>query len=103
MMKGEDMSKKSPKKNRGLVQQKSDVAAAAILAHPVFRDVAQRLETMHRMMKDLPAVIGEAVAEATRRPPAGASGPPVPVIEPKTIEIHGKTLIINGKTYVLKE
>jgi hypothetical protein len=101
-MKGEAMSKKSLK-NRSLVQKKSDVTTAAILAHPIFRDVVQRLETMHRMMKDLPAVIGEAVAEATRRPPAGASGPPVPVIEPKTVEIRGKTLIINGKTYALKE
>lgn len=96
------MAKKSTTKNRGLTQKKPEVAAAAILSHPIFRDVAQRLEMMHKLLRDLPVAVGEAVAEASRRPPAWASGPPVPLLEPKTIEIHGKKLIIDGKTINVK-
>jgi len=97
------MSKKNATKAKGLIQKKSEVAAAAILNHPIFRDVAQRLETMHKLLRDLPVAVGEAVAEASRRPPAGASGPPVPLINPESVAILGKSLVIDGKTYILKD
>jgi hypothetical protein len=97
------MAKKSAKNGKGLIQKKSEMTAAAVLEHPIFRDVAQRLETMHKLLQNLPVAVGEAVAEASRRPPAGASGPPVHLIEPKTVEILAKTLVIDGKTFVMRE
>lgn len=90
------------KKGRGLVKKEAmTVTAEAILSHPAFLGMKNRLDEVHAMLQNLPAAIGAAVAEATRQPPKGASGAPVPLVAPQEIEIGRGKLTLDGKTFEL--
>ena len=93
------MGKKKPTK---MVALENTISTEVILSHPVFRDMAARLQTIHGMLEGLPKAIGAAVAEANRKPPEGASGPPVPLINPGNVEIGPRRLKIDGKTFNVK-
>lgn len=92
------MAKKKASVKKSLVQAK-EAASSAILSHPVFRDMAGRLETMQKMLQSLPQAIGQAVAEATRQAPAGASGPAIPLVDAKEVEIGLRKLSVDGKLF----
>lgn len=94
-------SKKSQDLKSGLI--KKDVATTeAILSHPVVRDMSARLETMQKILQALPQVIGQAVAEAMQRPPEGASGPAIPVVDVKEVEILPRKLTVDGRQFDVK-
>lgn len=95
------MAKKKASVKKSLVQAK-EAASSAILSHPVFRDMAGRLETMQKMLQSLPQAIGQAVAEATRQAPAGASGPAIPVVDIKEVEILPRKLTVDGRQFDVK-
>jgi hypothetical protein len=89
----------SKKKSQRDLIRKDQELTQQILAHPVVREMATQLSTVKRMLEELPKLIGEAVAEATRRPPEGASGPPVPRIDVGSVEIHRHGLKVDGKEF----
>jgi hypothetical protein len=97
------MTKKKDKPDKGLIKKEADAALQQVMSHPVFQDMSNRLKTVQGMLKDLPNVIGAAVAESLRKPPEGASGPPMPLLSPTTIEIHRNKLVVDGKTTTLKD
>lgn len=80
---------------------KGELTSEVILSHPVFRDMAARLQVIHGMLEGLPKAIGAAVAEASRKPPEGSSGPPVPCINPGVVELSPRRLSVDGKIYEL--
>lgn len=81
---------------------KEEAAAEVILSHPVFRDMAGRLETIHAMLKNLPNAIGQAVAEASLKAPEGACGPPVPLVDVKEVEISKRQLSVDGQKFDIR-
>lgn len=87
--------------SKGLVV-KEGVSAEVILSHPVFLDMATRLKTIHGMLLALPQAIGEAVAQASRKAPEGASGPPVPLVDTKEVEISPRKLTVDGQKFDVK-
>jgi len=83
------MAKK--KDERGLAKHESSKALTVehVLAHPVVRELSAQLKAMKQVVDALPELIGRAVKEATRKPPAGASGPPVPLMSKNDgVEFH---------------
>lgn len=91
-------------------KQNQELSLEAVLAHPAVKELSSRLETLQGMLRGLPQAIGEAVAAATaaaelRKPPAGASGPRVPMIGNEIgteIEIHQRKLVVGGQVYDVK-
>jgi hypothetical protein len=95
------MVKKKQGGKKSLVQA-AGVPADVIVGHPVFLAMKARLDTIQTLMERLPQVIGQAVAEATRRAPEGASGPAVPVVDTKDVVMAPRQLNIDGKKFSVK-
>lgn len=96
--------KKDDKEAREMVSRDlGEVSVEKVLSHPAFRDMANRIEIMQSLLSNLPQAIGEAVKAAMAAPPAGASGPPVPLINPGAVEIRPRELTIDGKKVKLKK
>jgi len=95
------MKKKDESRNLSKIERASDergLTMEQVLAHPVVQQMTRRLEEMREIVQGLPEAIGRAVAQATKRPPAGACGPPVPILNPKEVEFHkGGKVIEDGK------
>lgn len=87
---------KKKQEERGL-----SLTVEQVLAHPVVRELSSQLKAMKQVVDALPELIGRAVKEATRRPPVGASGPPVPLMRKNDgVEFHkgGKVVDPNKLT-----
>lgn len=81
-----------------------------VMRHPAVVKMAERLEAMEGMLQQLPEAIGRAVAQAMRKPPQGASGPPVPLFVPGTpsfpmdLQFHkGGKIQEDGKVFQLEK
>lgn len=74
------------KREKGLIEQKkAELTTDQVLAHPVVQQMVTRLEALNSLLTNLPSAVGQAVAEAMEtarrnRPPDGASGPPVRIM-----------------------
>jgi hypothetical protein len=82
---------KKKSEERGLTRQESSKALTVeqVLDHPVVRELSTQLKAMKQVVDALPELIGRAVKEATRKPPPGASGPPVPLMRKNDgVEFH---------------
>jgi hypothetical protein len=86
------------------------VPVEQVMRHPVVVQMAQRLEAVESMLHALPEAIGRAVAQAMRKPPTGASGPPVPLFVPghptfpKELEFRqGGKIVQDGKEFQLEK
>lgn len=89
-------------RERGLSKREDphDVSLERALKHPVVQHMAEKLEEMRRVVDGLPEAIGRAVSEAMRnRPPAGASGPGMPIqLDANAVEFHrGGKVNFQGK------
>jgi len=101
------MAKKTEKGkgNKGnLVRREEDQMTRAILEHPVVRKIQTDLSNLQSMLKQLPEAIGRAVNETMKnQAPAGASGPPVPLLPTEGIEIHPDRSVVKGKDFKLDD
>ncbi len=82
------MARKKDAKGGLVSKDQEDLELQRALRHPVVQHMADKLDQMRSMVEQLPEAIGRAVATsmtqaAAQQPPAGASGPPVPLRLPK--------------------
>ncbi len=93
--------KKNSKDERGLSRRAdpNGLTLDGALTHPVVQRMSEKLEEMRQLVEGLPEAIGRAVAQATRKPPVGASGPPVPLVGfGKAVEFHkGGKIVEDGQ------
>ena len=86
------------------------VPVEQVMRHPVVVEMAQRLQAVESMLHALPEAIGRAVAQAMKKPPTGASGPPVPLYVPgqptfpQDLQFHqGGKIVQDGKEFQLEK
>lgn len=86
------------------------VPVEQVMKHPLVVQMAERLEAVESMLHALPEAIGRAVAQAMRKPPSGASGPPVPLFVPgqptfpKDLQFRqGGKIVQDGKEFQLEK
>lgn len=101
------------KNSKALIQSQSqEITAEMILAHPIVKEMASRLENVQNLLQNLPEAIGRAVAQATAAPaplPPLVPGQEVPVLSQtplqlactREIELHPQKVVMGGKAFSL--